>query len=260
MAIELTTPITLTEAKTQPAEPLHELPCELPVEVEWTNARRTASAKIRDGVIVVSMSKQWPKHDKDRVVEELSAKVQKQFNRDCQLVNRFDPEKLLTIHSPGELRGFVDVLNRTTLNSPLRHVRIGHSRYSRLAQMNIKTRTLTVSHYCLKQVPSDALRYLMLHELAHLTYGDHSAAFWNLVAQYVPDYKRQDKVMQAFHRVRLFEDSRLHPASKAEHPHGKPPRVSKTKLSNAGQLEKPKDIIAEPKHSFWGAFQLKLPF
>ena len=236
---------------------------DLPVEVEWRTSRRTASAKIRNGVIVVSISKQWPKHDKERVITELSQKVQQQFNKDMALVNHYDPEKLLTIHTPGELRGFVDVLNRTTLNVPLRHVRIGNSRYSRLAQMNIKTRTLTVSSFCLKKVPAEALRYLMLHELAHLNHADHSSAFWNLVGQYVPDYRRQDKVMQAFHRVRLFEeDLRKTPKSKAEVK--LPPQRSKIQASVtlAEELKhhRSHDRIPEPKQSFWGSFQLKLPF
>ncbi len=39
-------------------------------------------------------------------------------------------------------------------------------------------------------VPPDLLRYVVVHELAHLKYLDHSKAFWNLVGRFYPEYKR----------------------------------------------------------------------
>jgi predicted metal-dependent hydrolase len=38
----------------------------------------------------------------------------------------------------------------------------------------------------------DLLRYLIVHELCHLAHLAHSPAFWSLVAQYEPDYRRLD--------------------------------------------------------------------
>ena len=35
-----------------------------------------------------------------------------------------------------------------------------------------------------------AIRYVILHELCHLKYMNHSKKFWNLVQKYMPEYKQ----------------------------------------------------------------------
>lgn len=37
--------------------------------------------------------------------------------------------------------------------------------------------------------PPDSLEYVVIHELAHLQFQDHSKNFWSLVEEYSPDYK-----------------------------------------------------------------------
>lgn len=37
--------------------------------------------------------------------------------------------------------------------------------------------------------PPAVLEYVVIHELSHLRHPNHSAAFWNVVAHYAPDYK-----------------------------------------------------------------------
>jgi len=41
--------------------------------------------------------------------------------------------------------------------------------------------------------PNQAIAYVVIHELAHLKYADHSREFWNLVGEQMPDYKRWKK-------------------------------------------------------------------
>ncbi len=52
----------------------------------------------------------------------------------------------------------------------------------------------TVSLNCcaLFQRP-EVLRYLLVHELAHLRHMNHSSAFWNHVERYAPDYRQLDR-------------------------------------------------------------------
>ena len=38
-----------------------------------------------------------------------------------------------------------------------------------------------------------AIRYVILHELCHLKYMNHSRDFWNLVEKYMPNYKQVKK-------------------------------------------------------------------
>jgi len=41
------------------------------------------------------------------------------------------------------------------------------------------------------------VRYLMIHELAHLTHMNHSKRFWRLVANHVPDFRALDRELRA---------------------------------------------------------------
>ncbi len=43
--------------------------------------------------------------------------------------------------------------------------------------------------YRIVKMPAAVQDYLMVHELAHLTFMNHGAEYWALVAQFCPDYK-----------------------------------------------------------------------
>jgi len=46
---------------------------------------------------------------------------------------------------------------------------------------------------CLLFLEPELLRYLMIHELCHGRYMNHSARFWKLVSRFEPDYKKLDR-------------------------------------------------------------------
>lgn len=48
----------------------------------------------------------------------------------------------------------------------------------------------------LAQQPVDAIEYVVLHELAHITYPDHSRNFWNYVYSYMPEAPQIKKEMR----------------------------------------------------------------
>ncbi|MCL1852857.1 MAG: M48 family metallopeptidase [Peptococcaceae bacterium] len=41
--------------------------------------------------------------------------------------------------------------------------------------------------------PNQVIAYVVIHELAHLKFADHSREYWALVAKHMPDYKRWKK-------------------------------------------------------------------
>ena len=61
--------------------------------------------------------------------------------------------------------------------------------------------TISLNRCLLFQTP-EVLRYLMIHELAHLRHMNHSAHFWADVARQEPDWKLLDReLLQGWRRV-----------------------------------------------------------
>lgn len=52
-------------------------------------------------------------------------------------------------------------------------------------------------HYKIALLPPHLADYLIVHELCHLAQMNHSKAFWDLVAQTVPDWRERRKAMKA---------------------------------------------------------------
>lgn len=50
--------------------------------------------------------------------------------------------------------------------------------------------------YRLMLYPEDAIDYVVVHELAHIKYREHSHRFYSLISQYMPDYKVRDKMLK----------------------------------------------------------------
>jgi predicted metal-dependent hydrolase len=90
--------------------------------------------------------------------------------------------------------------------------------YRKLAVRRQRTRwgscstrgTISLNCCLLFQRP-EVVRYLLVHELAHVRHMNHSARFWELVGRYSPDYRRLDReLLDGWRRVPswVFRDAR----------------------------------------------------
>lgn len=87
------------------------------------------------------------------------------------------------------MQSYVRRINDSTFKVTIGGIRIGSAKYSRLAQINLKSRIITFSRYAIENVPERGRRYLVLHELAHVLEASHNKHFWNLVEAHEPQYK-----------------------------------------------------------------------
>lgn len=68
---------------------------------------------------------------------------------------------------------------------------------SRWGVCNIRTKVITLNLELIKR-DTKYLDYVIVHELSHLIHGDHSAAFWKLVGENMPEYKKYREEMKDF--------------------------------------------------------------
>lgn len=99
------------------------------------------------------------------------------------------------------MAGYVRRINEATVNVTIGGVRIGSAKYTRLAQINLKSRIITFSRHAIENVPERGRRYLVLHELSHVLEASHNKKFWSYVERYEPEYQKIGKELdRAFKR------------------------------------------------------------
>ena len=177
------------------------------VVIEEIKGRRQATGKFQDadGSVLITMPHGWPLVEKARIARQLTRRLLRQRtkdNRGFSLLEAHDGP-LLTLSTQAELWAYLQALNEDTLNARIVGVRIGSAQKTRLAQINLKTRIITVSKYCLINVPESALRYLLIHELCHTLEANHSRRFWGWVAHYHPTYREDAKLIRLVHQRNL---------------------------------------------------------
>jgi len=68
---------------------------------------------------------------------------------------------------------------------------------SRWGVCNVRSKTITLNLELIKRDTS-YLDYVIIHEMSHLIHGDHSSAFWKLVENNMPNYKKYREEMKEF--------------------------------------------------------------
>ena len=68
---------------------------------------------------------------------------------------------------------------------------------SKWGSCNIKNKHITLNLELMKY-PVHASEYIVIHELAHLIEANHSKKFYNIVSLYMPEWKKEKKILDTF--------------------------------------------------------------
>lgn len=79
-------------------------------------------------------------------------------------------------------------------NIPFYRLRIRKMK-TRWGVCNRKSKTITLNSELL-HYETDAIIYVIIHELSHLIHFNHSREFWNTVGTYCPNYKEMRKILK----------------------------------------------------------------
>ncbi len=114
----------------------------------------------------------------------------KLYIKDISKLN--DYYKMLAIDYFKERLDFIYCKFIDTIPYPVLKVRSMKSRYG---VCNKKSNSITINSELIK-MDVKYIDYVIIHELCHFIYFDHSSDFWNKVSEYCPEYKKVKKEMK----------------------------------------------------------------
>lgn len=133
--------------------------------------KASSSAKINEDIIYLCISSRLSKNEKNKHISTL--------------ISRCIAQKRLP-----ELKEKINELNKKHFKQKINNIHFKNHKTkwgscSQKGNINISTRLLFA--------PNEVLKYVCIHELAHLIEHNHSKCFWNLVEKAMPDYKEKQK-------------------------------------------------------------------
>jgi predicted metal-dependent hydrolase len=134
--------------------------------------KRTVSAKLNNGVLLVNAPAGIPDKELDKIISKfketlLKKKLKRELNKKQELKNI--AEKLNQEYFGGRLK--------------IESIEYSTNQNSRFGCCNIKTGKILISHR-LATMPEWVRDYVIIHELAHLMVPNHSQAFQELTTKY----------------------------------------------------------------------------
>ena len=161
------------------------------------SGRKTISLCIKNGALVVKAPFGTKKQRIENLVISHKEWIDKHIEKQRIKNERFDG---LTDEKIAELRKSAKEI------IPIKvayYANIMGLKYGRITITSAKTRFGSCSSkgnlsfsYRLMLYPEEAVDYVVVHELAHLMEMNHSAAFYNIVKNILPDYKERIKLLK----------------------------------------------------------------
>lgn len=138
--------------------------------------RKTHSGKLKNGVITLELSRGDQETHLQKSIKHLLSRL---------VAQDFMPN----------ITRKVNELNRIHFQKPIKSVNLKYNQTnwgscSSQGNVNLSTRLLFA--------PEEVIDYVIIHELAHLTELNHSARFWKLVSDAMPDYKEKEKWLKEY--------------------------------------------------------------
>lgn len=140
--------------------------------------------QIKDGKVIIKAPKRISEKELEKIIEKKSGWIEKNLEKSSQKQEKpplYTEEQFKKIVE----KNASELIN--TIGLIPRKIRIRDIKYAWGSCSNNKNITINKNLISYSEL---AIRYVILHELCHLKYMNHSKDFWNLVQKYMPEYKK----------------------------------------------------------------------
>lgn len=140
--------------------------------------------QIKDGKVIIKAPKRISEKELEKIIEKKSGWIEKNLEKSSQKQEKpplYTEEQFKKIVE----KNASELINTTGLIP--RKIRIRDIKYAWGSCSNNKNITINKKLISYSEL---AIRYVILHELCHLKYMNHSKDFWDLVQKYMPEYKK----------------------------------------------------------------------
>lgn len=159
---------------------------EIEYEIKYSKIKNIY-IQIKNGKIIIKAPKRVSKKEIEKIIEQKSEWIQKTLEKEIK------KQKKKELYTKEEFKKIIEknaneLIKETGLKP--NKITIKQIKYAWGSCSSKKNITLNLE---LIKYSQQAIRYVILHELCHLKYMNHSKDFWNLVEKYMPDYKQIKK-------------------------------------------------------------------
>lgn len=140
--------------------------------------------QIKDGKVIIRAPKRMSEKELEKMIEKKSEWIERNIEKSRQ---KQEKEELYTEEQFKKIveTNANELINITGLIPS--KIRIRDIKYAWGSCSNNKNITINKNLISYSEL---AIRYVILHELCHLKYMNHSKEFWSLVQKYMPEYKK----------------------------------------------------------------------
>ena len=143
--------------------------------------------KIKEGRVIVKAPRKVSKKEIEKIIKQKSDWIQKALEKEIK------KQEKQPLYTKEEFKRIIEKnVNELVQLTGLKpnKITIKQIKYAWGSCSSKKNITLNLE---LIKYSQEAIRYVMLHELCHIKYMNHSKDFWNLVEKYMPNYKQVKK-------------------------------------------------------------------
>ena len=140
--------------------------------------------QIKDGKVIIRAPKRMSEKELEKMIEKKSEWIERNLEKSRQ---KQEKEELYTEE---QFKKIVETNAKKLINITgliPNKIRIRDIKYAWESCSNNKNITINKNLISYSEL---AIRYVILHELCHLKYMNHSKEFWSLVQKYMPEYKK----------------------------------------------------------------------